>query len=230
MHHARGACCAVISADLQDPPELLPDMYAHWLKGQKLVIAHRAARNDGLLTDLFARIYHRLMRRYVMPYLPPGGFDVVLFDDQLRVEIVKMNEKNTNTLFLLPYMGFEPVYIPYERQKRSVGKSRWTLAKKVKLFVDSFTAFSYLPIRLISFSGMMLGLVAMLYALFLIVCRLFNLIQVQGWTALMVVLLFVSSFQMIATGIVGEYVWRTLDAARHRPVFIVEKVVDTTEI
>lgn len=226
MHHAGGDCSAVISADLQDPPELLPRMYSLWLEGHKLVIANRAERNDGFFADSFSRLYHYFMRRFAIRNLPKGGFDVVLFDAQLRKEVVKMNEKNTNTLFLLPFMGFEPVYIPYARQKRDIGRSRWTLAKKVKLFVDSFTAFSYFPIRLISVMGLILGFAALLYAGALVALRVLGMIEVQGWTTLMVVILFVSSFQMIATGIVGEYVWRTLDAARNRPVFVVEKVIE----
>lgn len=227
MKYATGDCCSVISADLQDPPELLPLMYAHWLEGRKLIVANREDRQDGFFSDLFSGIYQSLMRRYAISNLPKGGFDVTLFDAQLKEEVVKMGEKNTNTLYLLPYMGFDPLCIPYVRRKRSIGVSRWTLRKKIKLFIDSFVSFSYLPIRLITTSGLFLGLLALLYALFLVFLRIFGVIEVEGWTTLMVVILFVSSFQMIALGIVGEYVWRTLDAARNRPLYVVEQIVET---
>jgi polyisoprenyl-phosphate glycosyltransferase len=229
LQHARGRCSAVISADLQDPPELLPQMYGHWQAGEKLVVAHREARDDGFFNDLFSGVYQHLMRRYAIGNLPVGGFDVVLFDQKLRHEVLKMGEKNTNVLYLLPFMGYTPKAIAYTRQKRSIGQSRWTFQKKIKLLIDSFVAFSFLPIRMISVTGLALGLLAFLYACFLVVRRLLGIVEVQGWTMLMVVILFVSSFQMIALGILGEYVWRTLDAARNRPIYIVDQLVETRE-
>lgn len=228
MQYATGDCCAVIAADLQDPPEILVRMYEKWCAGHKLVIANRTGRSDGWLSDRLSGLYHRLIRRYAIHNLPDGGFDVALFDARLREEVVKMSEKNTNTLYLLPYMGFDPVCLPYERQKRRIGRSRWTLSKKIKLFIDSFISFSFLPVRLITAGGLLLGTVALLYAIFIVACRISGVIHVEGWSTLMVVLLFVSAFQMIAIGIVGEYVWRTLDAARHRPMYIVDQIVETT--
>jgi dolichol-phosphate mannosyltransferase len=116
------------------------------------------------------------------------------------------------------------VSIPYIRKKREIGKSRWTVSKKIKLFVDSFVSFSFFPIRLISVIGLTLGFISFVYGLFVIYAKFTGLIPVQGWTAIMVVLLLVSSFQMVALGIIGEYVWRAMDAARKRPNFVVEDV------
>jgi dolichol-phosphate mannosyltransferase len=147
-----------------------------------------------------------------------------LFDKKLKDEVVGMNEKNTNQLFLLAWLKYDYVNIPYLRRKREIGKSKWTLGKKVKLLVDSFVAFSFFPIRLISILGFILGLFALLYGIFVIYAKLTGLVPLQGWSAIMVVLLIVSSFQMIALGIIGEYVWRAMDAARKRPNFIVDEV------
>ncbi len=223
MQYATGDCCTVISADLQDPPEIIPRMFEYWQKGIKLVIANRQKRNDSWGERLFSQLFQGAIRRYGLKNLPKGGYDFVLFDDRLRQEVVRMHEKNTNVLYLLLWLGYDYVNIPYERRRREIGRSRWTLAKKVKLFIDSFVAFSYVPIRMISVTGLILGILTFAYAVFLIGVKIFGNIQVEGWTTTMVIIALLGSFQMIALGIIGEYVWRTLDATRQRPNFIIEK-------
>jgi dolichol-phosphate mannosyltransferase len=229
MEHATGDCNVVITADLQDPPSLMRKMYDYWCKGLKLVIANREERKEGVFKTFFASSFHWLMKRFALPGLPDGGFDYVLFDKMVREEIVKMKEKNTNSLFLMLWMGFDFVSIPYTREERKIGKSRWTMKKKLKLFVDSFVSFSFFPIRAITSLGFLLGLAALIYACFVVVARFSGLIDSEGWSSLMLVLLFVSSFQMISMGILGEYLWRTLDAGRNRPNYLVEKVYFTTD-
>lgn len=224
MHYATGDCNVFIAADLQDPPELIPQMFEYWQKGIRLVIANRTDREENFFQKLFANTYHNLIRKLALKNVPTGGFDLILFDRAIREELVKMNEKNTNILYLMTWLNYEYVSIPYIRRKREIGKSRWTLKKKIKLFIDSFVSFSFFPIRMISVTGLSLGIIAMLYGIFLLIAKLLGKIDLTGWTSLMLVLLFVSSFQMIALGILGEYIWRTLDAARNRPSFIVDLV------
>lgn len=223
MQYATGDMNVVIAADLQDPPELMVKMYEYWKKGLKLILANRQDREDSFGQKLFSNTYHYLIRKLAIPGIPSGGFDYVMFDKQLRDEVVKMKEKNTNSLYLLVWMGYEYVNIPYTRKKRQIGKSRWTLKKKIKLFVDSFVSFSYFPLRFISVSGLFMGMIALVYALYILYARVTGHIEVEGWSTLMIVILFVSSFQMISLGIVGEYLWRSLDAARNRPSYIVEE-------
>ena len=123
------------------------------------------------------------------------------------------------------WFGFAYVNIPYTRRKRQIGRSRWTLSKKIKLLVDSLLAFSFVPIRAISVLGLGLGVVALLYGFYVIALKIARPDEPAGWTTLMVVLLFVSAFQMIALGVIGEYVWRGLDAARQRPLYVVRDVL-----
>ncbi len=224
LNFATGDCCSILTADLQDPPELLPKMYEYWKKGIKLVVANRENREDPLFNKLFSSLYHFLMKKFALPNIPSGGFDLVLFDKQLRDEIIRIDEKNTNQIYLLSWLRYDYVNIPYTRKKREVGKSRWTFSKKIKLFIDSFVAFSFFPIRVISITGLLLGFVAFLYGVFIIIARLSGLIVLPGYAAIMAVLLFVSSFQMISIGIIGEYLWRTLDATRKRPNYVIEKI------
>lgn len=224
IHYASGDCLAILAADLQDPPELLTEMVKHWKNGIKLVLANRTDRDDPFGQKIFSKIYHYCVQKFALKDIPEGGFNLVLFDKQLKDELLKMNEKNTNIFYLLSWMQFPYVSIPYTRKRREIGKSQWTTSKKIKLFVDSFVAFSFFPIRLISITGVSLGLISLVYGLFIIFAKLFGIITIQGWSTLMVVILFVSSFQMLALGIIGEYIWRNLDETRKRPNFIIDKV------
>lgn len=223
LPHATGDCNVVISADLQDPPELIHKMYEHWLKGFKLVLANRTNREEPLLQKFISNTTHNLVKKFGLKNLPNGGFDLNLFDREIRDLLIKMEEKNTFFPFLLMWLGYDFVNIPYVRRKRELGKSTYTLAKKIKAFVDSFVAFSFFPIRLISVSGLIMGTLALIYSMVIIAGKIFGIIDASGWSSLMVVILFVSSFQMIALGIIGEYVWRGLEASRNRPNYIVEK-------
>ncbi len=224
--NSTGDCCVVLAADLQDPPELIAQTYQHWLKGYKLVLAQKANREDSFLTKLFSNTYHNLIRNYVLNNAPKGGFDLWLFDKQLREELIKMNEKNFYLPYLFIWMGYEYVSIPYTRRKREIGKSGWTLSKKIKSFIDSFVSFTYLPLRLISITGILLGLLALIYAGMIIYSKITSKIPMQGWSSIMIVLLFTSSFIMISLGIIGEYLYRTLDAARNRPNYIIDKIYE----
>ncbi len=222
MSVATGDCNIVITADLQDPPELMIKMFDYWTSGIKLVLANRESREENFVSQFFSNVYQYLIRKFALKNLPKGGFDYCLFDIRLKEEVLKMSENNTNSLYLLVWLKYDFVTIPYRRNKREIGTSKWTLSKKIKLFIDSFVSFSYAPLRFITISGLILGLVSFIYALIIVGSKLFGFIQVEGWTTMMVVFLLVSSFQMISLGIIGEYLWRNLENSRRRPAFIIE--------
>ena len=224
MAHATGDCQVVITADMQDPPELMVQMYAYWQKGFKLVIGNRQDREETGPSRWFAQLFHWLMKHLALKNIPDGGFDFVFFDRQVSQQVVAMQERNSNVFYLMVWLGFPYVNIPYVRRKREIGKSRWTLSKKIKLLIDSLLAFSFVPVRAISVVGLVLGLVALIYGFYIIALRFVSPNEPQGWTTLMVVVLFVSAFQMVALGVIGEYVWRGLDAARKRPLYVVKDV------
>jgi dolichol-phosphate mannosyltransferase len=223
LPYSTGDCNVVISADLQDPPELILTMYENWQKGFKLVLANRTNREEPFLQKFVSNTTHKLVQKFGLKNLPDGGFDMNLFDVEIKDILIKMDEKNTFFPFLLMWLGYEFVSIPYVRRKRELGTSTYTLSKKIKAFVDSFVAFSFFPIRLISVLGLILGILAFIYGLIVIFGKVFGFIDSTGWSSMMVVILFVSSFQMIALGIIGEYVWRGLEASRNRPSYLIEK-------
>jgi len=223
LNYATGDCNVVVAADLQDPPELIARMYEYWLKGFKLVLANRASRDESALQQFMSNTTHKMIRKWGIKNLPDGGFDLSLFDKEIRDVIVKIDDKNSFFPYLLLWLGYEYVSIPYVRQKREIGKSSYTVAKKIKIFVDSFVAFSYFPVRIISISGLALGMLSFLYAILIITWKIMGKIETTGWSSIMVIILFVASFQMISLGIIGKYVWAWFDAARKRPNFIIEK-------
>jgi glycosyltransferase involved in cell wall biosynthesis len=224
LNFATGDCVVLLAADLQDPPELIPKMFEYWNKGIKLVIANRENREESFLQKLFSNTYHRLIKRFALNNIPPGGFDLVLFDKQLKDYLVQINEKNTNQVYLLSWLGFDYVNIPYVRKHRDIGKSRWTTKKKIKLFVDSFVSFSYSPIKAITFFGLIFSVLSFLYGIIIIIFKLTGIVPVAGWATIMAAILFIASFQMLASAIIGEYLWRALDASRNRPNFIIDEI------
>ncbi|GIP60276.1 glycosyltransferase family 2 protein [Paenibacillus woosongensis] len=226
LKHATGDCVGIIAADLQDPPELFKDMIEHWKLGKKVVLGTRADREESLSQKFFSNTYYFLLEKFALKGYPKGGFDFLLIDKQIVNEVLEIQEKNTNVMSLIYWLGHEQIYIPYVRQERKLGKSRWTLAKKVKLFVDSFVSFSYMPIRFMSFIGFLTALFSFLYGVFVILSTIFGFIEVQGWTSIIALITFLLGIIMIMLGIIGEYLWRILDESRDRPSYVVDEVYE----
>jgi dolichol-phosphate mannosyltransferase len=221
---ARGDCVGMIAADLQDPPELFLEMLKHWERGIKAVFAVRADREESRMQTFFSNSYYALMRTFALPDYPSGGFDFFLIDRQVVEQISTIREKNTNVMSLVFWLGFEPVAIPYVRRARQKGKSRWTVSKKLKLFIDSFVAFSYAPIRFLSAFGLLIAFSAFLYAAYVVYLWLGRGIPVKGYAPIVILLALTSGIQMTMLGVLGEYLWRTLDESRRRPAFVIDEV------
>lgn len=222
LTHARGDCAAFVAADLQDPPETLPAMIAAWKNRYPVVLAvRRDRRGDPLLTRVFAAFFNRLFQSLVFSDMSPHGIGFFLIDRKVIDVVVECNEKNSHIMAQILWTGFRRAVVEYDRAEREHGKSRWTLGKKIKYFIDAFASFSYLPLRVSSVLGIALSLLGTLYALFVLAERLMGNIPVQGFAALMVVVLLTSGVQLLILGILGEYLWRNLDATRKRPPFIV---------
>ena len=219
-----GDCAAVMSADLQDPPALIPELFASWEKGNLVNLAVRKDRQESALKNWFADTYYKLVRRWVEPNYPKRGFDFFLIDRKVADELVEMQEKNSSIYLQLIWLGYTPTTIEYVRREREKGKSMWSFRKRVNLFIDTFVVFSNKPIRFETGCGLCISLAGLILAIFFIVDWFRNSI-VPGWTSLIVVILLTSGFQMVMFGILGEYVWRNLDETRKRPLYVIEKVI-----
>lgn len=223
LHHSRGACAVVLAADLQDPPEIIPQLLEPWRQGAQVVWAARERRvGAGLGTRVFARLYYFLMRRVIgIRQMPATGADCFLLDQRVVEALRQCRESPVSLLALITWMGFRQITVPYDKQARLHGRSGWSLGRKVKLVIDSVTAFSYLPIRCMSFLGILVALLGFLYAGVVVVHAVIGK-PTTGWASLMVVVLVLGGVQMLMLGMLGEYVWRTLEEARRRPRYLIE--------
>lgn len=223
LQEATGEAAAVLSADLQEPPELLPEMVAAWRRGASVVLAVRASRPEPWPSRAAAGFYYRTLRRLAFREMPAGGFDCFLAGRPAIDFLVSNREVHASLPGLLLWSGFPAAMVPYDRNPSQGGRSRWTFAKKMKYFIDSVISFSYAPLRWMSIAGTAVALAAFAYALFLVFFKIFHGQPVQGWTTTMVVLAFFSGVQLLCLGVLGEYLWRTLDAARGRKGFLVRE-------
>jgi glycosyltransferase involved in cell wall biosynthesis len=224
LEHATGDCVGVIAADLQDPPELFIDMVRYWEMGNKVVLGVRRHREDSLISKSFSYIFYFLLRRFAIRDYPQKGFDFMLIDKQVVQDINRASGRNTNTMTFVFWLGYSPVLVPYKRVERDKGISRWTFSKRVKFFIDTFVSFSYLPIRIISLIGILIALIAFGYGLYVLFGWYQFGIEVRGWTSSILVTLFLSGFQMIMLGVVGEYLWRVLDEVRNQPKYVIDEI------
>ena len=222
LSRASGDCAVISSADLQDPPELIGEMYERWLRGVKVVMAVREGREESFFKVLFAKTYYRIFRTLVDSTMPRGGFDFVLIDRLVIDVLCAMQEKNTTLMGLILWTGFKREEIPYTRLPRKHGKSRWSLSKKINYFIDSLLAFTKLPIRLLTILGLFVSSISFLGIIYILIVTLTGHVSVAGWASVMVVMFFMFSIMMTGMGILGEYVWRGLEEARKRPSFIIE--------
>jgi dolichol-phosphate mannosyltransferase len=226
FREARGDACVVMSADLQDPPELIVDMVARWDGGaRKVVLATRTDREEGPITRWTSRVFYRLMRRFAIPDMPPGGFDFFLIDRRVVDLVNEMEEKNTFLQGHILWPGYPPEVIGYARRRREIGRSRWTLSKKVKYFVDGFVTYTVTPIRLITIVGLLVSVLSFAYATLIFFGKLIWDIPLKGWAPTMISILMLSGVQLVMLGIIGEYLWRNYHETRKLPTFVVDSVL-----
>ena len=221
LRHVRGQAVAIMAADGQDPPENLPAMLAVIGNGIEVVWGRRKNRSgDPLLRRGLARTYYWIFHRLTGFDYPPAGLDFVVMSRRVA-EVVGSHAERNASLFLLIYnLGFGQESVDYERLERSGGTSRWTFRKRAKLAVDMLTGFSAAPIRIVSALGILVGLIGLVLGGLTVVRGLLGRIPVSGWASLMVVSSLMSGLLLVAIGFLGEYIWRTLDEVRGRPLFL----------
>ena len=223
LSQCTGDCAVRKAADLQEPSEMILDMMKKYDEGSKVVLAVRADREEPITQKAFSNLYAFLMRKLALHNMPKGGFDSFLIDRQVINFLVKMQECNTSLMSQILWAGFETSTVPYVRKKREIGKSRWTLSKKIKLVYDSLLSFSYFPIKMITMIGFFNFLISLIVLFFIIYKKATGLIDVEGYASIIMIMLMGFGIIMLSIGILGEYLWRTYDAARRRPPYIIEK-------
>lgn len=220
---ANGDCALNISADLQDPIEIIPLMLKEWKMGNKIVACERKDREDNLISRLTSKLFYRLIKMNE-PNMPVGGFDYFLLD---KCVYKRMAQSTQHNIFLqgdILWYGYEPLFIPCTRKRRTIGSSRWSFWKKVKYFIDGVLYTSYMPIRLMSFLGFTISALGFLYAIIVFFAWSMGKTPFTGYAPIIITILIVSGILMIMLGIIGEYLWRIYDEVRARPKYVVKDI------
>ena len=219
---ASGDAIINVSADLQDPIELIAKMIAQWSAGSEIVVAYRTDRSDKFSAKLFSRIFYGILR-LSHPQIPPGGFDFVLMDRKVMDAFNSIDVRHRFFQGDLLWTGYRTTFIPYVRLKRTIGKSQYNFSKKLKNFLDAILDASYLPIRFISGMGLLTSLVGVIYGCTIVWSWLAGETPFTGWAPIMIAILLIGGMILLMLGVVGEYVWRINEEVRRRPNYLVRE-------
>lgn len=222
LKYVTGDASIIMSADLQEPIELIEKMIVEWEKGNEIIICSRQEREDGFWAAAFSKVFYTLMK-LGNPRMPRGGFDFMLIDQKAVEELNRIDERNRFFQGDVLWLGFGVKFIRYNRIKREIGKSQWTLSRKIKYFIDGMVNTSYLPIRFMSLLGFITACLGFLYAGLIVYNRLVHNFPFKGWAPIMVLILIIGGLIMLMLGFIGEYIWRIYDESRKRPVYIIKE-------
>lgn len=220
LKEATGDAVINLSADMQDPVELIPDMVEKWRAGAEIVVCYRTDRSDTIAAKVFSRFAYGALR-WSIPQIPPGGFDYVLIDRRPLDEFNAIDVRNRFFQGDLLWTGYRTCFIPYVRLKRLIGKSQYNFSKKLKNFLDAFLDASYLPIRFISAVGAITSVLGVLYSLTIVYAWLVHSTPFTGWAPIMVAIFLIGGLIMLMLGVIGEYVWRIYDEVRKKPNYVI---------
>lgn len=220
---ATGDAFTILSADLQDPPELIEKMVDKWLNGAKYVVCARSSREDPFMSKLFSFIYYRLIRLFVIKDYPSSGFDIALMDKDL-LPYFKISSKNLFTPILGHWLGYKPEILYYHREKRVHGKSRWTFRKKFNAFLDSIFGYSVAPLRIFSLIGIFVSSISFIYGAWMICSAILKKTAVPGFATIVVLISFLMGLVIIMLSVIGEYLWRIADEVNKRPETVIERI------
>lgn len=223
LDHAVGKAVIVMDGDLQDPPEVIPEFVERWRQGYDVVYAIRTKRKESLLKRLAYALFYRFLGAVSDADLPLDAGDFSLMDQKVVAVLRQMPERNRFVRGLRSWVGFNQVGVEYERAKRYEGESKYTLKALMGLATNGFVSFSKLPLRIATYLGVLVSVLAFLAGLGILILRLAAEVKPQGWTSLMVVVLFLGGVQLITVGIAGEYIGHVLDEVRQRPAYIVRE-------
>ncbi|TMI74216.1 MAG: glycosyltransferase [Bacteroidetes bacterium] len=225
ISHASGDYICFNYADLQDPLELVTRMKELMDQGHDIIWAQRESTKVPWGEKMFSKFYASLMKKFAFKNFPEKGFDIVMFNKKVAGEVNKNVEANSSIFLQILGMGFRQTNITYKKRERQTGVSKWTLSKKVKLFIDSFVAFSYAPIRFVTIIGILFFIAGLIWTAYIVIRKVFFPYPYSaGWPAMMSLLSLGFGITNISLGIIAEYLWRTLDASRKRQVFIIDDI------
>ncbi|HHW22143.1 MAG TPA: glycosyltransferase family 2 protein [Clostridiaceae bacterium] len=226
MDYAAGECMVIIDGDLQDPPELIPEMIKIWRSGYDVVYGKRKARQGETFFKKFtAKAFYRILGKLTDIDIPVDTGDFRLIDRRVCEALKQLPERNRYVRGLMSWVGFKQTAIEFERSERFAGETKYPLKKMLKLAMDGIMSFSYKPLKIASYLGTFLSLASFLYLIFVLIQRLFFPESTQsGWASIIAVSLFFNGIILLMLGIIGEYIGRIYDEAKGRPLYIISEL------
>ncbi|MCB0490644.1 MAG: glycosyltransferase family 2 protein [Cyclobacteriaceae bacterium] len=226
LKRCRGDVVVILDADLQDPPEFISTMLTKWREGYKVVYAVRTKRKENIAKRLAYAGFYRILQRLSDIPIPLDTGDFCLMDKVVVQHLNSMPERNRFVRGLRSWVGFRQVGIPYERDRRRAGEVKYTLPKLIKLAIDGLFSFSQFPLRLTTLFGLIVSSLSFVGGLIAVVLKYTDIYTPRGWTSTLVIVFFLGGIQLIAIGIIGEYVGRIYDEVKQRPQYVVEEEIN----
>lgn len=226
LDHARGNAVIVMDADLQDPPEVLPQFIAKWREGYDVVYAIRAQRKEGWLKRTAYAAFYRLLQRVANIEIPLDAGDFCIMDRRVVDLLVGMPERNRFVRGIRSWVGLRQVGLAYERHARHAGTPKYTFSRLIYLALDGLISFSYLPLRVITMLGFGVSLLSIVMAVFYAIKKLTVGLSPPGFATLVVSIFFLAGIQLITIGVIGEYVGRIFEEVKRRPLYVVRRVLE----
>ena len=227
LDYARGRAVIILDSDLQDPPEVIPRLIERWRAGAEVVYARRAERDGETRFKLVtASLFYRLIRRITSVNIPQDTGDFRLLDRSVVDTLVTMREQHRFMRGLSAWVGFRQEAVPYHRQERYAGATKYPLHKMIRFSIDAITSFSHVPLQLATSLGFLLAGISLIGILVAAVLRVVNH-AIVGQASTLILVLFMGGIQLIFLGIIGEYLGRIYDEVRRRPLYVVRGVLES---
>ena len=224
LMQANGDCVISLDADLQHPPEIIPEMILRWQEGYEIVVAIRSrAATLPFLKKVSSCLYYRILNSLSDIHFDEGAADFRLLDRKVVLVLRQLSEQNLFLRGIVNWVGFRKYAITYEQEKRVRGASKYSIHKMVQLAMQGITAFSVRPLRLATVTGLIIAGLAAIYAIYALIMYVFTSRTVVGWTSLIVSILFLGGIQMFLLGIIGEYLGRLFIDSKRRPDYIIRE-------
>lgn len=221
LDHAMGDAVVVMDGDLQDPPEVVPDLVRTWREGYDVVYAVRKQRKENVVKVTAYKAFYWLLKKVSYLDIPLDSGDFSLMDRRVVSLLSRMPERNRFVRGLRTWVGLNQIGYEYEREARFAGESKYSLGKLFRLAFDGLISYSFVPLRVVSNLGMLVSLTALAYMIYLVVAQWVGETTIQGWTSTVVIVLFLGGIQLLALGIIGEYIGRIFDEVKQRPQYVV---------
>ena len=219
---ACGEAIIPIDADLQDPPELIPELLSKWREGYDVVYATRTQRDgETIFKKITSHAFYRIIKLMTRFDIPMDTGDFRLMDKRVVKSLKRMREQHRFMKGLFSWVGFKQISVPYHRDPRFAGKTKWNYWKLWNFALEGITSFSYAPLQFATYFGLSVALFSFVYGTFLLIKTLFYGNPVPGYPSLMVAILFLGGVQLLTIGMIGEYIGRTYNESKHRPLYIV---------